>query len=271
MDININPFEWFEHEFMSIKSRRFHILESLEPDALHADGLLGSVLLTGDYAMFLSNFGYARLFTDHQDGTNLSVYPLKEFRRHVCENGKAYIGFGFRSYQSVYFDEHELLSAGCSKVYVVNKKMGREVASSFSEWFKEAYEWTKSKYSSAKWKKIAEGPKLFSDEEMQIVKARQNFQWKHIGFAEDGDALFEVANNSNRKLPYLSIGIQGMGGTILVGGAWLDVSQIEPGGKAIIKKDCYKYRLSPSELESFEKPDPIPEKKDAYWEFGKPQ
>lgn len=256
---------------MKIKSRRFHILEPLQSDDLYYEGPQGLVLLTGDYAMFLGKFGYAKLFLDHQDGTTLSVFPLKKFRRHICENGKVYVGFGFRSYQSVYFDEQELLSAGCSRVYVVNKKVGREVASNFSEWFVEAYEWTRSKYSAAKWKKIVEGPKPFNDEEMHIVKARQQFVWRHVGFAEDGDALFEVENKSNRKMPYLSIGIQGRGGTILVGGAWLDVSGLEPGEKAIIKKDCYKYVLQPSEFEAFHKPEPIPEKKDAYWEFGKPK
>lgn len=229
------------------------------------------MLLTGSYATFLEKFGYAKLFTDSQDGTTLSVYPLEEFRRHVCENGDVYVGFGFRSYQSVYFAEQELLSVGCSKVFVVNKKMGREVASDFADWFKDAYEWTRSKYSASKWRKIVEGPRPFNDEEIQIVEARRQFQWKHVGFADDGDALFEVANNSSRKIPYLSIGIRGKGGTILVGGAWLDVSHIEPGEKAIIKNDCYKYSLSPSDFESFEKPDPIPEKKEAYWEFGKPK
>lgn len=266
-----NPFDWFELELATIKSQRFHVFEVAKPDDLQYKGPLGSVILTGDFAEFLSKFGRAMLFTDHQDAPILHIYPLKEFRRHICGNGLVYIGFGCRSYQSVYFDEQELLSSGCSKVYVVNQKAGREIAPSFSVWLKDAYEWSRSKYSATKWRKIIEGPKPFSFDEMQIVEARKQFKWKLTGFAEDGDALFEVENNSTRKLPYLSIGIQGKGGTILVGGAWLDVSQIEPGEKAIIKKDCYKYSLPTSELEAFEKPEPVPEKKDAYWEFGKPK
>lgn len=109
--------------------------------------------------------------------------------------------------------------------------------------------------------------KAFSARDQKIVSARRNFKWRHVGFAPNGDARFEVINNSSMRLPYLSVGIQGKGGTKLIGGAWLDVSDIPPGGRAIVQRDCYKDKLEPSEVECFEYPDPTPETRDQYWEF----
>ena len=100
------------------------------------------------------------------------------------------------------------------------------------------------------------------------MEARRSFRWELIGFSEDGDALFEVQNNSKRILPFLTVGIRDSGQKILTGSVWLDVGNIEPGSKGVVKKDCYKDRIPPDQLEPFDLPDPIPEKKEAYWEFG---
>ena len=107
----------------------------------------------------------------------------------------------------------------------------------------------------------------FSSREELIVSARRAFKWRHVGFAPNGDARFEVMNNSSIHLAYLSVGIQGQGGTKLIGGVWLNVSSIPPGGRAIVQQDCYKDILSPEEMECFEEPDPTPETRDRYWEF----
>lgn len=270
MDTSNNSFAWLERELSSIRSRRFHIFESLPIHELSYEGPMGLVRLTGDYATFLAHFGYARLFCDHRDAPALSVYSLKPFRRYECGNGKVYIGFGFRGQQSVFFDEQEILSNGCSKVYVVSKKGGKEIAQNFGEWFKSAYDWVRSKYSPSQWKRIVEGPKPFSEEEMLVVETRRQFQWRHCGFSEDGDAIFEVVNNSPRRIPYLTIGIRDKNDAILVGAVWLDVERIGPGEKGILKKDCYKDHIPPQELVPFDLPEPIPEKREAYWEFGMP-
>jgi hypothetical protein len=113
----------------------------------------------------------------------------------------------------------------------------------------------------------AKVPKPLSAKDLKIIAARRQFQWRHLGFAPDGDALFEVTNGSEIRLPYLSIGIQGRGGTKRIGGVWLDVSHIEPGRSAMVKKDCYKDQLLPEEVECFAKDDPSPETRDRYWEF----
>ena len=63
--------EWFEQELAAIRSRRFHIFEVTKSKDLQYDGPLGSAILTGDFAEFLSKFGRAMLFTDHGDGANM--------------------------------------------------------------------------------------------------------------------------------------------------------------------------------------------------------
>jgi len=99
---------------------------------------------------------------------------------------------------------------------------------------------------------------------LQIVLARRLFSWKHVGFANDGDAIFEVRNSSTRRLPFLTVGVRGVK---LVGGAWLDVSSISPGATALVEHICYKDMMRPEEMECFSEPDPTPETRDRYWEF----
>ncbi len=118
--------------------------------------------------------------------------------------------------------------------------------------------------SSKKPKKPA---KPFSKRELCVIEARKLFQWKHIGFSENGDSIFEVSNNSQMILPYLSIGVQGVGGSKLIGGSWLKVSAIGPGQSGRVEHQCYKELLSPEEHEFLNTPDPTPETRDRFWEF----
>ncbi len=107
----------------------------------------------------------------------------------------------------------------------------------------------------------------FSRRELEIVAARQLFTWRHTGFTVDGDATFEVRNGSPSELPFLSVGVRGPN---LRGVAWLTVSDIGPGQHMVVQHDCYKDLVRPEEVEFFECPDPTPETRDDYWEFGRP-
>jgi hypothetical protein len=269
---NMNSsFDWLRQECLQIKSQRFHIFEALAPNDYFYELAGHSIDLSGDYADFLREFGWGKLFTDHRDAPVIAVYPLKEYRRHTCADGKTYVGFGDRGNKSFCFGEDAILSRSPLKVYMLKGNKANELHPSFSDWLKTSYELVQSKYSASKWQKIMHGPKPFTPEEMQIVEARKNFIWQHVGFTENGDAIFEVENRSTMSLPFLSIGVQGKGGSILIGGAWLKVSDIPPGTKSIITKDCYKSQLSAANFEAFPKPEPIPEKREAYWEFGIPK
>lgn len=269
MAIVKNPsFDWLRSEVDLIKSKRFHIFTPLTVSNLLYEKEGVKFALNGDYADFLAEFGWANLFADHSDAPVVIIYPLKSYREVICEDGRTYLGFGDRGNQHVCFDEGAILRGEQSKVYSVAGRKATVLYPGFSEWLIAAYDWAKSKYSQKQWNRIVDGPKPFSLEEMRVVEARRLFRWKLIGFAEDGDALFEVENCSRMALPFLTIGIRDIQQRILTGGVWLNVGHIEPGAKAVVKKDCYKDRIPADQLEAFDRPDPIPEKKAAYWEFG---
>lgn len=268
MDIDKDPFEWLRRECALIKSKRFHIFDKISSDEIDYSKGNDTFELTGTYPCFLKEFGWARLFTDHNDAPVISVYPLKDYRRYLCEDGSVYIGFGYRAGTSVFFDEAEICSSGTSRVYVVSKKRAKLLAPDFSEWLHSAYDWVKGKHSHKKWEGIVAGPPPFSDEEERIAQARELVSWRFVGYADDGDALFEVSNMSDIVLPFLTIGVTDSQRKILTGGAWLDIGGIPPGCTAVVKNDCYKDRIPRGQLEVFDLPRPIPEKKMAYWEFG---
>ena len=70
-------------------------------------------------------------------------------------------------------------------------------------------------------------------------------------------------NFSNRRLPFLSIGVRGPN---LIGGIWLPVSKIAPGETRVVEHDGYKC-TAPENQEAFALPDPWPEDRERYWEF----
>ncbi|HZN41057.1 MAG TPA: hypothetical protein VFD82_19780 [Planctomycetota bacterium] len=113
-------------------------------------------------------------------------------------------------------------------------------------------------------RKRARQVRPFSKHEQSIVGARRLFTWRHVGFAANGDATFEVENGSTMRLPFLTIGVEGPN---LRGGAWLRVSDIVPGSSAVVRHDCYKDLLEPTEVEFFEVDDPTPATRDRFWEF----
>jgi hypothetical protein len=263
-------FEWLRRECAEIKSRQFHLFESLSSDDFRYRHAAVVVDLAGPYVDFLAEFGLAKLFTDHRDSPVISVYPLEEFRRHSCADGTHFIGFGFRGQQSVWFDESDILSGKSGAVFTVTKQSGKALSPSFPDWLLQAYDWAKSKYSPTRWRKIVSGPPPFTAEQASVAEARKHFAWRHCGFAANGDALFEVRNDSSRTIPWLTIGIRDKSRAVLDGGAWLDIGHIGPGETAVVARDCYKDRIGADELEPFDLPEPTPEKRERYWEFGVP-
>lgn len=269
MATNDAALEWFRQELAAIKSRRFHIFDRLTAADLEYRHRNSKVRLRGTFANFLREFGWARLYTDHGDAPLVSIYPLRSRRRFVLADGEVYIGFGYRDEQSVFFRESSILTAGESPVFAETAGHVEIVNRTFADWLRESCDWARSTFNAAQWNRILNGPKPFSAREQKIVAARAQFKWRQVGFARNGDAIFEVSNDSDLTLPYLSIGVRGKRGSKLVGAVWLDVSMIKPGSKRRVQQDCYKDQLRPSELELFDLGEPIPEKKQSYWEFKK--
>jgi len=123
MDTNKNySFDWLRQELDLIKSERFHIFQPISEQDLFYELNDKKVPLSGGYADFISEFGWANLFCDYNDSPEVIVYPLKSYRRHICKNGKIYIGFGDRGYQHVCFDEYAIVSGGSSKEYMGQRR-----------------------------------------------------------------------------------------------------------------------------------------------------
>jgi hypothetical protein len=258
--------KWFRDELGAIKSRRFHIFEPVGEKQLAYRHGGKQVALSGPYASFLREFGWAKLFTDYGDAPLVSAYPLSSRRRFKLSDG-VYVGFGFRGEETALFSESDLFARGESAVFREAAGGSQRINDNFGEWLKVSYDRARSTFSARAWERICAGPKPFSRQQQRIVEARRKFTVRHTGFAKNGDATFSVRNDSDMTLPYYSLGVQGKGGTKLVGGVFLDVSSIPPGTEKSVRKDCYKESLRQDELEIFELPEPIPEKKEGYWEF----
>lgn len=262
-----STYAWLSAEIASIRTRGFHVLL---PD-MHIDFQIenGSKFSISGYSEFLREFGWAQLYRYPADGSNgplVSVYPLRESRIQNL-SGKNLIEFGYKSNTSALFDLDKLHDQGESPVFSVRGKNAYLEFDSFAEWLRSSCEWARHRFSKKKWEIIKNGPESFSEKERLVVEARKRFKWRHVGFANNGDAIFEVRNESDVNLPYLSIGVQGVDQSRLIGGVWLDVSKINPGEVGLVVHECYKEILSPEEVEFFDKLNPIPETKERYWEF----
>lgn len=120
----------------------------------------------------------------------------------------------------------------------------------------------------ARARKRARRPRPLSQREQAIVAARRLFTWRHVGFAGNGDAAFEVVNGSTTRLPFLTIGVRG---TNLLGRVRLQVLEIAPGSSAVVHQDCYKDLLEPADVEFFAVEDPTPATRNQYWELARPK
>jgi hypothetical protein len=267
-----NPaFEWLRAELTSIRATDFHRFEALPPGALMYEVGGAAQPLAGPFADFLAEFGQASLFNGWGNMADivLLIYPLKAFRREVLSDGRAFVAFADRGSQHLFFDEQAVRRGESSPVYVLSKSEAKELHLGFESWLEDAYQWARKKFSQRQWTQVLSGAPPFSESEQEIIDARDHFHWRHVGFAPDGDALFEVENASALALPYLSIGIKDKDGEILVGGAWLKVGHIQPGSKAVVQANCYKDQIPPNKLVAFALPAPLPERREDYWEFVK--
>ncbi len=274
-------YEWLTEEIRSIQSRRFHVFEPVSSAELEYRDNRSVLPLPPSFKAFLEQFGRAKLYLDADDVPKVAVYPLSPHRRILLDPGGVFVELGYFKAQSVYFQIES--SAVGAKVFnltalrVVEEgarfedhawtATPRTVADDFEIWLKTVCVRARSEYSKAGWQRVLSGPRPFTAKEQAIVDARRKFRWRVVGHTPEGNMLFEVSNGSDRVLPFLSVGVRGKGGIKLEGGVWLRTAGIQPGQTAVLEQDCYRKQLSPDEVEVFELPDPIPEKKERYWEF----
>lgn len=254
-------FEWLEDEMDRVKTPKFYVTDG--PLGLETKKFVREATLPGSesYKQFVIRFGNAKFYRKH------GVYIVRVFASPLedqSEQGERLLHFGRTDLSLAYFKVIEPAIDGEAPVFEWRHNLGlRRVAPSFSEWLLKSSRSAKRRFKKAEWKEIEGGPAPFNPREEEIVRARRKFAWKLLGIADNDDLKFEVHNDSDVVLPYLSIGVGGnVGGSI-----FLPVGDIGPGETKIVSRGCYKGYVGPSKVELFEMPDPAPEDRDLYWEF----
>jgi hypothetical protein len=214
---------------------------------------------------FVLRYGNAKLYRTK----GLDVYRVYVFAgpRSVEHRGESLLHIGGYGGGSAYLREKVLVSGAEAPIFESQRGGAmREVAASFADWLSACGTRARATYKKKEWTAVLRGPPPFSARELEIVEARRRFSWKLAGVTPSGELRYEVRNDSDRRLPFLSIGVRDTAGT-LQGGVWLPVGHVAPGETAIIDKDTYRGLVDPNHIEAYELPDPEPEERERYWEF----
>ncbi len=258
-------FEWLDHELAEIRTRRFHVVDGPASAALREAVQTSALPAPPSYVAFVLRFGNAKLYRM----SGLDLYWLRVFaapRPVNSRDGTGLLAVGGYDESTAYLKEG-LLEPGAESPVFESTEVGiRKKADSFEEWLTARAARARRRYNRKEWAVVLQGPPQFTEEELGVVEARRRFAWRLVGVTPHGEVLYEVTNASDRRLPYLSIGIRGKSGG-LQGGVWLPVGHIGPGQTAVVAKDTYRDLLDPSEVEAFPLPEPIPEERARYWEF----
>jgi len=179
--------------------------------------------------------------------------------------GECYLVFGGYNAGDAGFKPEELAAKPEPPVWETVGVTGfHKTAESFDEWLERRAASARKRYKKKDWRAIVQGPAPFSAAELAIVKARSKFRMRLLGVTPTGALRFEVSNNSDRRLPYLSIGLRSPD---MEGGAWLDIGTIGPGTTGVVEHAGYSEITDPHTVEAFPIPEPEPEDRDRYWEF----
>jgi hypothetical protein len=257
-------FEWLERELSLIKTPHFHLVDGPADKRLREAVNASSIRLPSSYQEFVLNFGNAKLYRDSSNNSyRIGVFCAP--RMAVLEDGTHIYHIGFHDGASVYVKESSDLKDG--PIFEFEEDSEEIVADSFEEWLTASCANIRDAYTRDQWEEIVRGPRPFTAEEAEIIKARGSIHWALLGIDGERNHVFEVMNQSSRRLSSLTIGVRSKDGR-LNGAIHLDIAHIRPGQKDIVRANCYKNLISPQEIEIFGLPDPKPEDRDYYWEFG---
>src|SRR5262249_11844787 len=150
--------------------------------------------------------------------------------------------FGRTDDTEAYFKESLLAPGEESPVFewLYDERIEKQTANGFEEWLTKKCAWARRSYTRKRWREIEKGPPPFSHEEEKTIEARRKFRWRVAGVSGNGDIQFEIHNQSNMVIPFLSVGIRGKRrdtDATLKGGVWLLVGSVLPGQTAVIEKD----------------------------------
>lgn len=257
-------------EIAAIQTPEFHLVHhEFSLDGTDVPSELVS-RLPPSYLQFINEFGGVRLYRKRQ-GYLLNVFQKPTLAK-VHDANLIEIGH-CDSFGSAYFRIADLFDGYEAPVLEIDGEgefedevLETNTVESFSTWLDRCRKWAYSQYSKSDWESIFLGPIPFSDIEKQIILARKQFKWKTINMLEDNRFIFEVVNDSQITLPYLSVGVRTRSEK-LFGRIWLPVSTIGSHEKAFIEQEIYRGLVEPDDIELYELPDPLPNQRDIYWEF----
>ena len=261
---NNRPFGWLEDQIKLVKTNNFFVVHGQASKIMKRRIETSPLGVPWRYKEFAIQFGAAKLYCSRQQ------YLVEVFQApHELKtsDGDDFLQFGKTDESPAYFKVAELREDGAEiPVYEWNSEDGIHKAySGFESWLVESCRLARRQFKKKRWEEVINGPPPFTEDEMKIIKARRLFKWRVVGIAEDGDLLLDISNESNMSLPYLSVGVSGK--KIGRGGVFIPISHIQPGEHKVVKVDCYKEADPPNKVELFQKPDPLPETRDSYWEF----
>jgi len=256
-------FEWLSQEIREVATNKYFVTDG-PATADFREAVLGEeVGLPSSYKEFVLLFGGAKLYRQRSGyGLGVKAAPMSA----VSPGGDDLLCIGHYLDRPAYFKVSTLGEGPEAPVFESGAGGLVRAADGFELWLRSRASAIRKALGKRRWASIVKGPAPFSLEEQAIVEARNFFDWRVVGVAENGDTLIDVTNNSDRVLPFLSIGVRSAKGDF-GGKIWLPISEIAPSETKRCQKDCYKRHVSAGDLELFSLPDPGPEDRDGYWEF----
>jgi hypothetical protein len=252
-------FDWLREELLTIRNRKFHIVQG--PSAKYGWRRHGWPAQPPEsYSEFMTEFGAAQLYRE------LSYWLLRVYKRPIVRadrTGCEFLAFGGFGSGMAYFRRSDL-GRGAIPVYETRGPSGLFITSgSFEGWLVSKSRAARKHYTKTEWIEVLRGPDPFTPQELEIVAARRKYEWALLRVSGTARMTFRVTNHSDRRLPFLTIGVRGPN---LIGGIWLAVSEIGPGETRVVEHDAYQC-TRPETQEAFAVPDPWPEDRERYWEF----
>ena len=257
-------FEWLEREISAMNTPRFHLVDGPADEKLREAVLESDLPLPPSYREFVLKFGNAKLYRWAQDGAYL-IGVFAGPRKATLKDGACIYHLAWHDGASVYVKPES--NSGELPIFEFEAGSEEKAADNFGEWLRASCAHARNLYGMEKWAEILRGPEPFTAEEKEIVETRRRIQWRVLGIDPAGNHVFEVTNAGSRTLPVLTVGVRSRNGR-LNGAVRLRIGDIGPGQTAVLHADCYKDLVLPQEVETFALPDPRPEDRDGYSEFG---
>jgi hypothetical protein len=223
-----------------------------------ADAIAAAEPLSEQYAKFLRSHGEIRAFPS---GRAHRLHVRAQPRAKKTADGQELLEFGNDDGSPVYFLPDD------ERIYSIEDSEVDEVAGDFEEWLDGAFQRIHDQHSEHEWQELLDGAPPFSPEEQAVVAARRRYDVTIEGIEPDRKLRLRVHNGSDRKLPWLTVGVRASDPP-LEGAVWLDVSKLDPGATTTMAVDAYGKMTDPRNIELLDLPDPTPADRSSFRELS---